>query len=799
MQQDGQQADFARLGSELLAQAQSLLFDWLPGGRVVGNEFECGNLSGIAGRSLRVNLRSGKWADFSSNEKGGDLISLFAAIKGISQIEAYRQLGGASPKASVPNGNGHHHHHPSESDAASLVPPPKGTKKPDFIHRRHGTATKVWSYRDGTGAVLYFIARYDTPEGKQFIPWSWRSDGKWINKAWPEPRPLYGLELLAAHPERAVMVVEGEKAADAARSIAGHVYNVVTWQGGSLAWKKTDLTPLYGRKILLWPDADEPGVEAMYRVGMFLAEQCPEVKQINPAPEQGGWDAADALAAGMDWQKFKEWASPRAEIRKVTLPEQVYKPEAKVNKAKRTDVEVLPADREPPSINVQVTNTNEPTAPPVSLHAAWENMGLAMTQKSGPIINVDNVVRILEAWEPLKGVLWFDEFHQRMLTNKDSDRKIREWRDVDDIDLTVYLQRELGLPKMTTRVVREGVELFAFRNIRNEPRDWMEQLTWDQAPRIDHFFAQALGADDSEYTTAASKNFWLAMIARVYRPGCKFDNMVVLEGHQGKFKSSALNLIGGEWFMEATETIGTKDFLQSLNGKLLVEIAELDGFSKADVRTIKKTISCRVDTYRASFGRRAQDFRRRCVFVGTTNEDEYLEDSTGGRRFWPIKIGNIDLGLIVEHRDQLFAEAVSRFKAGEEWWHMPAQAKEEQEARRRSDAWEDALLPWLSGKEKVRLLDVAVDCFKMDVERFDKRAQLRLGSVMRSLGWTRITARSGNRVEKMWVRTDKADPFVTAVPNPKGQQESLFSRPPGVKNYAPGASDVEYPDLDMDQ
>lgn len=763
-----------------------MLFDWLPGGRVVGNEFECGNLSGVAGRSLRVNLRSGKWADFSSNEKGGDLISLYAAIKGISQIEAYRQLGGASPKASVPNGNGHHHHPPSESDAASLVPPPKGTKKPDFVHRRHGSATKVWAYRDGTGAVLYFIARYDGPERKQFIPWSWRSDGKWVNKAWPEPRPLYGLELLAAHPERAVMVVEGEKAADAARSIAGHVYNVVTWQGGSLAWKKTDLTPLYGKKILLWPDADEPGVEAMYRVGMFLVEHCVEIKQINPAPEQGGWDAADALAAGMDWQKFKAWAGPRAEIRKVTMPEQTVKKPA----AKRSDVEVLPARGDAPELHIQVTNTNEPAAAPVSLHAAWENMGLAMTQKSGPIINVDNVVRILEGWPALKDVVWFDEFHQRVLTNKDNDGKIREWRDVDDIDLTVYLQRELGLPKMTEKVVRSAVELYSFRHTRNEPRDWMEKLIWDRSPRIDHFFAQALGADDSEYTLAASRNFWLAMIARVYRPGCKFDNMVVLEGHQGKFKSSALNLIGGEWFMEATETIGTKDFLQSLNGKLLVEIAELDGFSKADVRTIKKTISCRVDTYRASFGRRATDFKRRCVFVGTTNEDEYLEDSTGGRRFWPIKIGNIDLALIVEHRDQLFAEAVARFKAGEEWWQMPAVAAEEQEARRRGDAWEDLVLPYLSGKEKVRLAEVALDsALKIDAAHFDKRSQMRLGAVMRALGWERKLSRSGSKVEKVWFRTDRA---VTAPEAPKPAQGELFSRPAGVKNYAPGAENWDY-------
>lgn len=281
MQQVEHQADFARLGSELLAQASSLLFDWLPGGKIVGNEFECGNLSGIAGRSLRVNLRTGKWGDFSSNERGGDLISLYAAIHGLSQIDAYKKLGGTSPQQSVANGNGHHHNHSPAADAASLLPPPKGTRKPDFKHKRYGAPTTVWAYRDGTNAVLYFIARYDTAEGKQFIPWSWRSDGKWVNKAWPEPRPLYGLELLVAHPDRAVLVVEGERACDAARKLVGTNYVVVTWQGGAQALNKTDFTPLYGRHVLLWPDADEPGVVAMTKLAARLVAACRQIKIID--------------------------------------------------------------------------------------------------------------------------------------------------------------------------------------------------------------------------------------------------------------------------------------------------------------------------------------------------------------------------------------------------------------------------------------------------------------------------------------------------------------------------------------
>jgi putative DNA primase/helicase len=743
-------------------------------------------LSGAPGKSLRINLRTGKWKDFADGVAGGDLVSLYAAIHGISQVEAARRLGGTSPRQSFVNGNGHDHHPPLPDKTASLVPPPKGTKKPSFRHPKHGDATGVWAYRGAQGEILYFIARYDTESGKQFAPWSWSAAGKWTLKAWPEPRPLYGVELLEKNPGRPVLIVEGEKACDAARALAGHVYCVVTWQGGAQAIKKTDFTPVHGRKILLWPDADQPGIDAMCKIAEQLIPHCPEVKLIEPGEDTPpGWDAADSVADDVTFKGFVAWAKQRVHV---YAPVNKLPPATATTTGSSPGVEIMPAAGAPRSqLNVFVSAASDPVPATGNFEAAWDRLELGRTQRAGPIINVLNVVKILDRWEPLRKILWFDEFFQRVMTVKEGDNKVREWRDVDDIDLTVYLQEKLGLQKMTERVVRSAVELVAYRNTRNEPKDWMESLAWDQQPRIEAFFAQAFGTEDNEYTTAASRNWWIAMIARVYDPGCKFDNMVVLEGRQGKFKSTALDIIGGKWFMEATETIGHKDFLQSLNGKLLVEIAELDSFSKADIRSIKKTISCRVDTYRASFGRRAQDFKRRCVFVGSTNEDEYLEDSTGGRRFWPIKTGTIDLNLIREHRDQLFAEAVHKFKAGASWWVMPALAGEEQESRRRADAWEDVVLPWLSGRDNVKLHDVATGCLNLPVSQFDKRAQMRLGAVMRCLGWIRKTERRGSKVEKCWVRTLMADPFVPTSKSEDPSQTSLFGRPSGVRNEAPGA------------
>ena len=794
--------DFDRLASELLNQSTSLLYEWFPAGKVNGNEFEVGDLSGSPGRSLRINIRTGKWADFSTDVKGGDLISLYAAMRRIGQGDAYRELSGsrAAPSSSLINGAANPHrsdsnHRPPQSETPSLVPVPEDAPEPTFRHKRHGPATQTWAYTNADSELLYFISRHDTEDGKQFIPWSWNGT-KWVNKAWPEPRPLYNLARLSSKPDSPVLIVEGEKACDAAETIAGNVYTVVTWQGGSLAWKKTDLTPIYGRRVLLWPDADATGVDAMCKVGAHLLPHVPEVKILDVGTK-GGWDAADALAEGMDWTQFKTWAkgivrtiemntvdnySPTSGSPTSGSPEPQPQPPAPPSESP-VILEPMP---DVPSIHI--SSPTDPEPPPQSLHAVWERLGLAMTQRSGPIVNVDNAVRILEGWPEFRDLIWFDEFHQRVLTSREGSP--REWRDVDDIWLTVYCQRSLGLPKMTTKVIREAVEIFSFQHTRNEPRDWMAGLTWDQTPRVETFFIDCFGSEDTPYIRAASRNWWIAMAARVFDPGCKFDNMVVLEGNQGRFKSTALNIIGGDWFMEATETIGSKDFLQALNGKLLVEIAELDSFSKADVRSIKKTISCRVDTYRASYGRRAQDFRRRCVFVGTTNDDEYLDDPTGGRRFWPIKIGAIDLDRIKTTREQLFAEAAHRFKRGESWWQMPDSAIEEQDARRRYDAWEDVVVQWVSGRDRLRLCEIARGALGIDAADLDKRHQLRLGAVLRSIGWERRVVKIAGRSERIWVSK------VTYLFENGSQLQATMKRPAGVRNYAPGAESEQYPNLD---
>jgi putative DNA primase/helicase len=302
--------DFDGLARQLLASAESHLASWLPAGRKRGNSWVAGDLSGAAGQSLKINLSNGAWSDFATGDHGSDLISLYAAIHGLQMGDAYKRLGGESKPAARVNGT-HRPTPPAEPARRVVTPVPEASADCACVHPRFGQPSHRWTYFDGNGEVLGYVARYDPPgERKQIIPWTWDGDA-WGMGQWPAPRPLYGLQELEARPEAAVLVVEGEKAADAARRFAAP-YAVVTWPAGAMAVDKADWTPLNGRKVLLWPDADEPGKTAMQRVAQIIAAGAVEVKVLDVDGQPDGWDAADAVFDS--WQACRAWMVPRVAV-----------------------------------------------------------------------------------------------------------------------------------------------------------------------------------------------------------------------------------------------------------------------------------------------------------------------------------------------------------------------------------------------------------------------------------------------------------------------------------------------------
>lgn len=318
--------DFQQINDTALAFFESLVREWFPNGQREGHEFKIGSLSGEPGRSMSINLNSGAWKDFASDAGGSDPISLLAAVRSISMAEAAREIasrlgtGIASQGVTAPAKS-----RAEKAEWVPVVPVPANAPAPTFRHHRFGTPSKTWAYLDAAGSTIGHICRFDLPDGgKDVVPRSYcagpDSKREWRWLSFSKPRPLYGLELLAANPTAGVLIVEGEKAADAARMIAPGV--VVTWPGGGKAVRLTDWSPLAGRKVLIWPDADAPGRSAASDIAGRLKDIAASVRVIQPPHGVAeGWDLADAVAEGWDRARLVEHIRGSAAPKPEAAPE----------------------------------------------------------------------------------------------------------------------------------------------------------------------------------------------------------------------------------------------------------------------------------------------------------------------------------------------------------------------------------------------------------------------------------------------------------------------------------------------
>lgn len=223
--------------------------------------------------------------------------------------------------------------------------------------------------------------------------------------------------------------------------------------------------------------------------------------------------------------------------------------------------------------------------------------------------------------------------------------------------------------------MHQAAELVAVKHSFHPVRNYLNALAWDGTPRLDTWLSYYLGVErlnakapiGGDYVDAIGRMFLISAVARIFEPGCQCDYALVLEGEQGNLKSSACTVLGGPWFSDHLPDLhaNEKDVSQHLNGKWIIEIPELSALLKADAAAIKSFISRRVERYRRSYGRRDMFEPRQCIFIGTTNEATYLRDPTGGRRFWPVKVLSVDLAALRHDRDQLWVEAVHRYRQGE--------------------------------------------------------------------------------------------------------------------------------------
>ena len=405
---------------------------------------------------------------------------------------------------------------------------------------------------------------------------------------------------------------------------------------------------------------------------------------------------------------------------------------------------------------------------------SWKQQ-LKITEKGAIAMTIENVVLILRHDPDLKGALGLNELEHNVVARKSLPwREVKgdsQWIDADDAALRYYLERTYGISSKDK--IFDAVNVVAGENAFHPVRQYLETCKWDGVPRLDTLLIDYLGAEDTPYVRAVTRKTLAAAVARIYRPGCKFDTMLTIQGRQGAGKSTLVAKLGGEWFSDTFSTMQGKEAYEQILGVWVVEIGELAGMRKAEVETIKQYLSKQKDRFRPAYGRRTQDFPRQCIFVGTTNASEFLRDTTGGRRFWIVDTPNepkhsVWDELTPEIVRLVWGEAIEAYKNGEELYltgKLEADARAIQESYQEENAnvgivaeYLDRLLPdgwsnldlytrrqWLETDAKgavkrdtVCNLEIWSEALGRDPSKFDRYAAMEMSDIMNSLtDWRR--------------------------------------------------------------
>jgi putative DNA primase/helicase len=528
--------DFDAINRAALAACPDLLQQWFPAGRVHGREFHIGNLRGDRGESLRINLDTGLWADFAAGHdaKGRDLVALRAKMLGIPQPEAAREVAEELGMSSTPpNGRANGAVVRKLPAWQPIMPVPENASPPPPQHPKWDAPSHVAEIRDDQGRLLRLIRRFDPPKSRKVIlPLTFGSLGGvhgWQWRAPLTPRPLYGLDRLARHPDRSVLLVEGEAKRDAAERMLGDRAVVLSWPNGADGVGKADWRPLQGRDVAVWPDADQAGADAAHGVVDALRGLARSVRIVQlPEGKADGWDLADAEREG--WTGDQVWAcvSHRVEQQGDGLQHLM------AQLARNAQGAVLPT-----MANLLLILQNDPQM--AGLLVADDFFSEVMLTRAPPPVE--------EGGATLPGPY------------------PRPRCDEDGAMVLAYVQRAWS-SRFKKEAVLDAMFAVAAFNRCHPVRDWIASLRWDGKPRLDSWLQRAFGAPDDDYHRAVGAKVLIGAVRRVRQPGCKFDTMMILEGPQNIGKSTAIKRLFGEhWFTDQMPpNLADKDTAQALQG-----------------------------------------------------------------------------------------------------------------------------------------------------------------------------------------------------------------------------------------
>ena len=885
--------NFAALADALLPRAADLVAAWLPGGVQRGHEYVCGSLAGGKGTSCSVNLNTGEWADFSGDEKGRDLVSLYAKIHGLSNARACVELAraeglesvagvvkaadGSAPPVRAPRPAPPPKPAPEREGWKAIMPVPGYAPKVNYKHQHRTEAdivhvSEYWRDAD----LLGYVVRFRTSDGgKDDIARTWcesqtKGGARWHWKQWEEPRPLYlpGRTL----PEgRTVVLVEGEIKAAVLQALldasAPGVYVVAGWPGGCKAWQKVAWDWLAGRTVILWPDTDskreqpsvkerkdleaewcerlgvadaaglkdapeylaalqalkdakpylayddQPGMKAMRGIGAVLRDTHGCTVQLLPIDQPGvkadGWDCKDAIQTdGWTGEQVLEFFG-----RAVALVDAAVAP---------------PAKKIDGPVGTQGGDMPEPeqddAGPMVKCGSRLVPEWLSWfydAEKERWNVSRKTVIAALERAPELRGVVAYDELRNTVVCRKAfpwPSSKPGEIRGADALLLGKWMSDSWGLPAISKAGLEEGIQTVAHANRYHPVREWLGRLEWDGKQRLDKWLMHVLGEtpdavrpDLADYLRLVGRYWVLGMVYRVMEPGCKFDYCPVLEGEGGLRKSTLVEaLASGDYYSDTPFEVGRgKEGPEQVQGCWLYEIAELTHFSKAEVGAIKAFISSKVDRYRVAYGATVEAFPRQCVLVGTTNEDTYLRDRTGNRRFWPVPVRHqINTEWVEKYREQLMAEAYALYLEGVRYTPTPEEEarlfRRMQESRLVETAIESELLAVLTRKPNPNAtgpssfvhaeaphvtIGQLVQALGVDVAKAPPGLQGQISAWLKHEGWEHLKRMIGGvRVWRYhrpegWPRNDSP----VGLDHPEDEQDADASQAPAQQPAVPAA------------
>jgi hypothetical protein len=608
-----------------------------------------------------------------------------------------------------------------------------------------------YKYLGADGALIGYMCRYEMDgQKKEYRPWVLVGE-KWVQRGFEKPRPLYGLQLLA-NSDHIIMMVEGEKCADALATTATK-YLPIAWPNGANAVNDVDFSPLKGRSVVLWPDRDDPGRTAMGVASEKLLRLGCSVKIIDPGPGNDGWDVADAINSGWDWAQIVEWAKPRVKalsIQEISTISPVPRPPKKISKPNQSIQVLIPTEEGQENTEIGVI-------------AAWDRMKLSRTNngEGRPHMNGANIARLLEY---RKFPVWYDVFSGNYKTsidwgaNYDQGRE-RMWDPLRDaVYLRNWVQLQPGFEMTSRESIRDGWEKYCQDHMRNEPQEWMLGLKWDGERRLGTWLHRHLGVRKDKYHEDVGKSVVRSMVARVLHPGCQVHSMLTLISKEGWGKSTVARILGEPWYA----SIGTswdkdRDMAQKVRGLMVAELAENESSTKATVEAMKRMVTTNIDRVIEKYQNLPTDIVRSNIFIVTSNVSEILDDNTGYRRNLPVTLVHpANLEELAAERDQLVAEAVVDIKAGETW-HIVSGAHEEAVKYRVTDPWDERIfeIVEMHGKGHPLTISDVMASMNLPIGQQTMQAKRRIGSSLRLCGCAPRIVRLGATTHQVFIVPDK--------------------------------------------